>query len=323
MADLLDHYKPPSEDFFKLWPHDKQYFFDEQERSGLAYHTYRGVAICLGDPVGEPRYFGHLLDEFGVLCYGNDWLPAFIHIQNEQRQLYEARGYQLQKIGQEAVVNIEHFLSEVMPTKYFRQINNKFSKHGYSYEYLLPPHHDAVIKRLKHISDDWLSVDGRVERGFVMGYFTEEYIQQCPILVARDAAGTIQGFINHIPASFDTKEATYDMLRQAKDSLGNCNDFLLISFLKLLQAQSYTELNLGLCPLGGLDEDVSDEKGLISNVLRLAYVNGDRFYAFSGLERFKGKYEPVWRDRYVAYQGGVRGFSRTMTALIRTMRLKK
>ena len=40
-----------------------------------------------------------------------------------------------------------------------------------------------------------------------------------------------------------------------------------------------------------------------------------RFYSFSGLHRFKQKYEPNWSDRYIAYKKGVRGFTRTVTAL--------
>src|SRR5262249_40603830 len=64
LADLLAKHGGLSEDFFKLWPHDKQYFFDEQGRSAVAFHVNRGVALCLGDPSGETRQFGRLLDAF-------------------------------------------------------------------------------------------------------------------------------------------------------------------------------------------------------------------------------------------------------------------
>jgi phosphatidylglycerol lysyltransferase len=321
MQRLMERYGAPSEEFFKLWPHDKLYFFDQTGQSGLAFHTHQGVALCVSDPIGDPQYFTALMDGFKEMCFNNDWLPAFIHVSNQYRHLYENQGFTMQKLGQEAVVNIHDFNAHVATNKYFRQINNKFSKQGYTYELLQAPHHVAVLDRLKVISDDWLSQGGRSERGFAMGYYTSEYMQQCQIFVARDAAGTIQAFVNLVPSNnFDKQEATYDLLRNAEGSLGNINDYLLMSLLKIMQERGYQRLNLGLAPLGGLKDINNEEKSLIDNVLQFAYANGDRFYSFSGLYRFKSKYEPEWQDRFVAYQDGMRGFSRTMTALTRCMR---
>jgi phosphatidylglycerol lysyltransferase len=323
LQDLLERYGGLSEDYFKLWPHDKHYYFSDNGEAGLAYHVWRGVALCLGDPIGQRNQYGSLLDSFQVLCHQNDWLPAFVHIQGSHRGLYQRRGFVLQKLGQEAVVDLEHFENSVATNKYFRHIRNKFTKQGFDAELLQPPHHDAVISRLHDISDDWLARGGHVERGFAMGSFNAEYMQACPIMVVRDAAGTIQAFANQLPATFDSSEATYDLLRSTKSSLGNINDYLLMHFITTLRAAGYQQLNLGLCPLTGLDAGADEGAGLIHNLLRFAYANGDRLYSFSGLHRFKSKYEPEWRDRYVAYQGGIRGFTRTTTALMRTMRIKR
>ncbi len=322
LHDLLVKYGGLSEDFFKLWPHDKQYFFDAESQSGLAFHVHRGVALCLGDPTGDKRRFGSLLSSFEDMCFSNDWLPALIHVDSQHRRLYEKHGFALQKIGQEAVVQLDHFQPEVANNKYFRHIRNKFTKQGFTCELLTPPHHTAVLDRLQIISQDWLGRSGRVERGFVMGYYSSVYMQQCEIVVVRDAAGTIQAFVSQVPADFDKQEATFDMLRHTSGSPGNINDFLLLYFIEHICQVGYTRLNLGLCPLVGLDDPDEERRGLIDSFLRFAYANGDRFYSFSGLHRFKAKYEPEWQDRYIAYQGGVRGFSRTTTALMRTMRVK-
>jgi phosphatidylglycerol lysyltransferase len=320
LLSLMERYGAPSEEFFKLWPHDKQYFFDHTAQSGLAFHTYQGVALCVSDPVGDPQHFDALMSDFQDMCFSNDWLPAFIHVSDQHRQLYEKQGFTLQKLGQEAVVDLKAFGEEAAKNKYFRQIRNKFHKQGYSSELLEAPHHKAVLNRLHDISNDWLSQGSRAERGFAMGYYSSEYMQQCAILVARDAAGTIQAFVNLVPAGFDTEEATYDLLRNAQGSLGNINDYLLMSLIEELEKKDYKRLNMGLAPLGGLADDNEEERTLIDNLLQFAYANGDRFYSFSGLFRFKSKYEPEWQDRFIAYQNGTRGFSRTMTALTRCMR---
>ncbi|MEO8105251.1 MAG: phosphatidylglycerol lysyltransferase domain-containing protein [Candidatus Saccharibacteria bacterium] len=322
LAELLAVGGGRSEDYFKLWPHDKQFFFNEAGSSGLAYHVRHGVALCLGDPAGATRSYGKLVTAFGAVCAHNDWLPAFVHIEPTHRQLYVRHGYSLQKIGQEAVVDIAHFQAEVVRNKYFRHINNKFTKLGYRTDLLVPPHDAATLRRLRTVSDEWLSQGGRTERGFVMGYFSADYMQQCPIMVVRDSSGEIQAFLNQLPADFDTQEATYDLLRHSDASPGNINDFLLLNFIGYLSTQTTQRINLGLCPLAGLDKG-DETKTVVDSILRFVYANGDRLYSFSGLRRFKSKYEPTWRDRYVAYQGGLRGLTRTTNALVSVMRVKR
>jgi len=138
-------------------------------------------------------------------------------------------------------------------------------------------------------------------------------MQQCPVMVARDAASTIQAFINQIP-TFEPQEANFDLLRHNVEALGNVNDYLLMCFITYLQEQGYQRLNLGLCPLAGLTSHDQD-KTVVDSALQFVYANGDRFYSFSGLHRFKAKYEPQWQGRYIAYRGGLRGFSRALAAL--------
>ena len=318
--DLFLRYGAESEEFFKLWPHDKQYFFDDSGESVLAFHVHRGVALCIGDPIGNQARFTALMAGFLNLCFNNDWLPSLIHVSNTNVKLYERSGFAIQKLGQEAVVNLNHFETDLKDNKYFRQILNRFNKQAYSYELLTPPHHRAVIDRLRTISDEWLSNGNRSERGFVMGYFTDEYMQMCKIAVARDAAGTIQAFTNLVPANFNNEDATYDLLRQSKNALSNVNDFLIMKLIEELNNSGYKTLNMGLSPLAGLDESDNEErKSILDNVLKFAYANGDMFFSFSGLYRFKSKYEPEWQDRYVGFKGGIRGFSKTMTSLTRCM----
>ncbi len=319
---LMERYGAPSEDFFKIWPADKHYFFSDQKDAALAYAVKRGSVLVLADPVGNKGSFAKLFEQFHDLCWANDWQPSLIHVDGRYINFYKDLGYQPQLIGQEAVVDISKYFETTARNKYFRNIKNRFNKENFTFELLNPPHHKAVIDRLQVISNEWLSKPGRVERGFVMGYFSEEYIQQCRIAIVRDAAQTIQAFSNIIPShSFNSQEATYDMLRASIEAPPNINDFLLYNVLYKLHEEGYRYYSLGLSPLVGLDE-TSDENNLISSVLRFAYINGDRIYSFSGLHRFKDKYDPIWSDRYLAYMGGVRGFTKMANGLLSVMKVK-
>ncbi len=320
--ELLKRSKADSEDYFKIWPHDKKYYFYDDFQAGLAYKVSRGIAICLGDPIGESAKFKKLITNFQDDCYINNWNVSFIHATDKNLKLFKSLGFNYQLIGQEAVVDIDTFVNTTLQNKYFRNINNKFTKQSYSSEILLPPHNKAILDRLQEISDQWLLVPGRTERGFAMGYFSKEYMNLCEVVVVRDAASTIQAFINLIPASFDKKEATYDLLRHSKNQIGNINDYLLINFINYLKTKGYESLNMGLSPLVGIDEAKTSDFSLITSLLKVVYANGNRFYSFQGLFRFKNKFEPKWRNRYVVYRGSsFSGFVKTMNSLVKAMRI--
>lgn len=317
---LLDRYPSDIDDYFKLWPHDKLYWFDETGEAGLAYHVSGGVALVAGNPFGNASQFNPLLQGFLDLCFVNDWLPAFIHVDGQNRKLYEKYGFRLQKIGEEAVLDLEGFETTARG-KYFRQISNKFTRLGYRTEVVQPPHSAETLAVLREISAEWLQRPGRAERGFMLGYFDDDYLQQCPMALLYDADGRVQGFLNLVP-TFEGSTANYDLLRCAAAAPGNANDFLMLGAIAYLHGKGVRTLNLGLCPLSGVDTPDNDETTLIDQALRFAYANGDRLYSFSGLKRFKAKYEPAWEPRYVAYPGGVRNFTRVLTALNRAMKVK-
>lgn len=310
-----------SEDFFKLWPPDKTYFFSADRQAVIAYKVVSGTALAVGDPVGSKSSFKSLVDDFSEYCRINDWSPAFIHTDGSNLKLYGHVGLSIQKIGEEALVDIAHFNRQVASNKYFRNIRNKFERQGYYCESLDPPHPSQMIARLRQISDDWLKIPGRAERGFMMGYFNEAYLQSSRLLVLRDQAGQIMAFLNRL-SSFKSGEANYDMLRAAAEAPTNSVDFLMLNFTKILESEGSKRVNMGLSPLTGLDPERTDERTAIDNLLHFVYDNADRFYSFQGLARFKSKYEPQWESRYIIYRGGLAGFTKTMNALLKAMRVK-
>lgn len=318
-AKLVARHGNTSEDFFKLWPRDKSYFFSQSRSTFIAYKVVKRVALIVADPVGSKTQAKTLLTDFERFCTLNDWQPAIIHAEAKNLKIYKALGYDFQKIGQEAIVDIHEFNSRTVKNKYFRHIRNKFTKQGYECVWISPPHDQSTIRLIRRISDDWLAVGGRAERGFMMGYFTPAYIQQCRLLVVKDYNGVVEGFINQLPITVN-KEADFDFLRHGSGAPTNINDFMMLEFIRLLGEEGYQTLNMGLAPLTGLGGDAREPASLINNLLNFAYVAGGRFYSFQGLARFKTKYEPQWQDRYIVYKGGIVGFSRTMNSLIRAMR---
>jgi len=128
MEQLLARQGGSSEDFFKLYPHDKQYFLTVDKSAGLAFRVERGVALVVGDPAGSKSSCAELWARFDELCYTNDWLPAFIHTDPHWNSFYKQHDFTLQKIGEEAVLELDHFTRTVATNKYFRHIASKFDR---------------------------------------------------------------------------------------------------------------------------------------------------------------------------------------------------
>lgn len=321
--ELLNAYPSDIDDFFKIWPHDKHYFFETTRRAGLAYKVSRGVALVVSDPFGDSERFSTLVYAFEEFCFVNDWLPSFVHVGEAHRKLYERHDYRLQKIGEEAIIDVRSWPERQTGKsgKYFREIRNRFVRLGYTVEVVSPPHTAKTLDRLRAISEDWLSKPGREERGFMLGYHDEKYLQTGSLVILRDERAVIQGFMNLIP-TYEPRTANYDLLRCSSDAPGNSSDYLAIGALDWLYDQGYESLNMGLAPLAGLNDRDSQEKSVVNSAMRFVYSNGGRFYSFSGLYGFKDKYRPSWQPRYIAYQGGIRNFTRTLTALNRAMKIK-
>jgi phosphatidylglycerol lysyltransferase len=176
-----------------------------------------------------------------------------------------------------------------------------------------------MIEALKRVSDSWLALPGKTERSFMLGYFDSGYLKNCPILIVRDSAKQIVGFLNQVPTK--TYEANVDLMRHLADATPNLNDFMFTRLLLTVRKQGFKTVNLGLCPLAGISTDQED-KSALTNGLKFIYQNGNRFFGFSGLERFKKKFDPEWKNRYVAYQDGVVGFTRSMMAVNKAMQIK-
>jgi phosphatidylglycerol lysyltransferase len=91
---------------------------------------------------------------------------------------------------------------------------------------------------------------------------------------------------------------------------------LLIECMLWAKAQGYRWFNLGMAPLSGLEEHALAPAW--HKLGRLVQRYGESFYPFEGLRKYKEKFLPVWRPRYLAAPGGIAmaGALLDVTALI-------
>jgi phosphatidylglycerol lysyltransferase len=313
-ALLADHGRLP-EHYFALWP-DKSYFFSHDRSGFIAYRTAAGVAIGLSDPVAPEDSTSALAGQFLEFCAGNGWSAAFLYAQPDRLAAYERLGLRALRIGSDAIVNLEHFCAETRTSKQFRKVKRRIEEDGYSTAYLEPPHPDELVRQLSEVSRDWLTLPGRRERYFALGAFTTEYLQRCPVFVVMDADRRAAAFANLTPA-YRPGMATIDMMRHRPGAPHGMMDYMFQELFCLMRERGFRTFDLGLAPMAGVGErpeDATEEK-----VVRQVFELLGRYFPFEGLREYKAKYEPVWEDRFLVYQGGPPGLVKTAIALARVL----
>jgi phosphatidylglycerol lysyltransferase len=313
MKRILEQYGGTSVDYFKLWP-DKSYFFSRDNLAGVAYRTESGIALALGDPVGAPEELEETTRAFMHYCADNGWAVAFHQAQPDLLSMYRRLGLDVLKIGEEAIVDLERFPETVKKHKHLRHTRNQFEKDGYRLVRHLPPHDPALLDQVEEVSREWLQIPGRHERSFSLGYFDRSYLNETPLAVLYDLAGRVIAFANEIP-SYRPGEATFDLMRHRLEAPNGTMDYLFIALMLSLQEQGYRTFNMGMAAYSG----VGNEPGatLEERAAHELAEHATHFFSYKGMRDFKGKFEPVWEDRFLIYQGGPWGLARTAVALMR------
>ena len=279
---------------------DKSYYFSPSGQTVIAYVAKGRGAIALGDPIGVMGDRKEAIIGFQQFCLQNDWYPAFYQTLPDDLSLYQSLGYKILKIGEEAIVNLKTFNIQGKKAKNQRNALNKMKKLGYEVKFYPPPIADTLLKQLRIVSDEWLTLVQGSEKKFSLGWFHEAYLRDCEMAVVQSAAQEVVAFANIIP-EYQRHEMTIDLMRHRPNIEPSTMEFLFISMFQYGQEQGYDGFNLGLSALSGLGDKPTSPR--LEKILNYFYTHLNRFYNFQGLHHFKDKFQPTWEPRYLIYPG--------------------
>jgi phosphatidylglycerol lysyltransferase len=295
--DIVEQYGRSSLAAFTLLS-DKSYFFSPSGRSVIAYVPRGRGAIALGDPIGPIEDREEVIVSFQQFCQRNDWYPAFYQTLPDDIDLYKSRGFQVVKIGEEAIVDLKAFTLQGKAGKNLRTAVNRMTKLGYEVKFYQPPISNDLLRQLKSVSDEWLQLVQGSEKKFSLGWFDEAYLRECEIVTVQSSDGDIIAFAN-ILSEYQLNEVTNDMMRHRKSIENGTMDFLFISMFQHYKERGYDGFNIGLSALAGVGE--TQESQRLEKVLYYLYKHLERFYNFQGLHAYKDKFHPRWESRYLVY----------------------
>jgi lysylphosphatidylglycerol synthetase-like protein (DUF2156 family) len=311
VQELLAKCSNSAEDYFKLWPKDKQYFWAVNYDGFIAYKSVGPIAFALADPIAPAAKKLSLARDFITDCRARRLKVCFLPIYPTSLGFYRKLGLNSSEIGSSALIKIDDFLDSVTKDKWWRWKKNRAVKAGYKYQTSLPPHDNELIRKLKTVSDEWLKVGGHQERGFALGYFDSQYVKNCKVYYLTSSGGEIVAFANQPPIFRQTKAITVDLMRytpEAQDPM----PYLLYKIIESSQSEGYKFFDLGFVPFVG-------SKDLVVNLARI--LSADRFSA-KGLEQFKNKFRPDWQSINLAYDGDLADLALIAIHLERAMDLK-
>ena len=277
---------------------DKSYYFSPSGRSVVAYVPKGRGAIALGDPIGPEEDRKEAIFGFQQFCQRNDWHPAFYQTLPDDLELYRSLGFRVLKIGEEAIADLKAFTTQGKAGKDWRAALNRMKKLGHEVKFYAPPISDQLLLELKALSDEWLKMTEGSEKQFSLGWFHEEYLRDCEIVVVQTAEGKISAFANVIP-EYQLNEITIDLMRRRTEVEQGTMDFLFTSMFQHFKERGYDTFNLGLVALSGVGEKPKSPH--LERALHYLYNHLNQFYNFQGLYAFQEKFKPHWEPRYFIY----------------------
>ncbi len=287
-----------SMDCFKAAP-DKTFLFSGSRRAFLAYGVARGFALALSDPVGPEEEIGPLIGLYRDMAAGNGWRCGFHQARADHLAEYARQGFKKLKIGDDAIVDLSAFGLEGKRMKHLRHELNQLKGAGHVAHYAEPPLADELLERIKAVSDDWLRIPGRRERGFTQGTFRVPDVRKTPVFYIEDSESRVEAFVNIVP-SYYPGETTIDLMRHRADAPDGVMDFLFIRLFDRQREAGFSRFCLGMAPMSGFRE--REESTLEERAIHEFLRRQDFLFSYSGLFQYKKKFATAWEPRYAVYR---------------------
>jgi phosphatidylglycerol lysyltransferase len=317
MLDLLNKYGTSSEDSLKIWPKDKNYWFDSSGSTGVAYKQYKSFVFALDSPVGPSSEKLKVSMDFKNYCRQHGWTLVWLLCDEFDAKTYSKAGLKTLTIGASAVVDLDEYAITTVRSKYWRWIRNKNTKLDLKYDFLMPPHSNITKQQIKEVSSEWMNLEGREERTFALGYYDEDFLSTCTLHVLRHCDGKIVAFANQLPTFNSNLQATIDMMR-CMPGYDGAMAFLLSEMLLSLKLNSqFTSFDLGFVPLAHTEEKIGKKA-----ILGLFKTLMENFFSAKGLKQFKNKFEPKWQENFIAWDGDLLDLPLIAKALDKVLKSK-
>jgi lysyl-tRNA synthetase class 2 len=288
--------------FFKLRA-DKHYFFSADRSAFVGYRVENGVLLLSGDPVGpEPALVG-LLTDLREFAGARGLKLGAVGASERLCPLYEQLGLRTMYLGDEAIIDLEHFSLEGRAIRKVRQSVSRLQKAGFTAEVHPVSGLTAPVAREVELVLE-RGREGAPERGFSMAMdsIRGEHGEDTLVLLARDdsdPARPVRGVLHFVPC-FGRSAMSLSFMRRDPETPNGLTEFMVVQAVELLRERGLTEMSLNFAAFAKWMH--SPERPAERALGKLICV-GNPFFQIESLYRFNAKFFPRWEPRYLVYQG--------------------
>ena len=275
---------------------DKRLLFSDNGKAFIMYQIRGSSWVVMGDPVGPLEEWPDLLWRLRDMADRAQGRLLLYEISSAALEPAIGMGLQIVKFGEEATVALLDFALETPRLRSVRRAAHGLERRGAEFRIVPAGAVPVIIAELETISCEWLDAKQHREKGFSLGWFSPDYVNQFDVAVVR-IDGRIVAFAN-MWCTKNRREASVDLMRHREDAPPGTMDFLFVQLMLWAKGRGFERFSLGMAPLSGIDG-----RRLAPAWARLAsfaFQHGERFYGFQGLRAYKEKFCPRWEPRYVA-----------------------
>lgn len=270
-----------------------QYYMNDK----LGYCAYVPLSdsedsVCvLADPICSKENLRAFLDAF--LLEKKD--PIFLHASHDTAEILNERGFSVNELGVETIIEIQKFTLSGNKRQALRQARNNAKRDNLVCREVLSSDPE-MRKAFRKISEEWMK--HKVMNDSEMQFIVRPIVYVDEIDVRKFVAlkdDTVVGFIIFDPIYENGKVKGYiaNHLRSNLDRSYSVVDFILLEALDIFKAEGKEELSLGLSPLAKVDdsEEFRHSK-LLTAHFKYSFEKANFLYNFKNLYRHKSKYRP-------------------------------
>ena len=280
----------------------KSYHFTAAGTAALAYRTRMGFAVVSGDPIGDEAQFDELVANFAAMCHTRGWRIAVVGCSERRLPLWDdplvlGRSLRRIPIGRDVVVDVASFDMMGRRFRNLRQAVQRTHNAGITTEIVaeqeLDDQRQAELADVVRTSPSGAHTD----RGFYMNLdgVLERRFPGIQLIIARDAAGKVQGFHRYATAGGGS-DITLDVPWRRRGAPNGIDERLSVEMIMAGKEAGAQRVSLSFAAFPEIFDD--KQRGRLQCVFyRLIHVL-DPLIALESLYRYVRKFHALDARRY-------------------------
>ena len=297
--------------------------FWSADRSGLVSYARVGFYVLVsGGLIGPPESQPQLLREFLEFTTAHGWRAIFFCIPAKDEQLFRDVGYDINKIGEDAFIDLGNVTFSGKRFEWVRRQANYCQRHGVAVceihrENLTDVAWTTLLQELDDVCRSTMSEKPQTgEMTFFDGTLGDHDLGARRLFVAQteqDGQRRIEGYVVCNPMHGGKAWST-EIYRHRSDAVRGTVPFLFHEVILQLQQEGAKYISLCIAPGRNCEESLPGEKPFIRKSLIAFRDRGSLLFDMRGIDHFKSRFRPRYENSLVCSPPPPRMFA-TLTAL--------